>query len=144
MTDFTPWQSLLGGGLIGLAVVALMAAHGRIAGMTGILSGLLTRQSGPGWRVAFLAGAIAAPAVLGQAGVAVPFDSPTAWPWVALSGLLVGIGVTFGGGCTSGHGVCGLARLSKRSAVAAACFMATAAVTVYLVRHAIPFVFGGL
>lgn len=137
MTEFTPFQSLLGGGLIGLAVVLLMATHGRIAGMTGILSGVMSRQPGQGWRVAFLIGAIAAPAALWAMAVPVPFDSPVPLGWVAFGGILVGLGVSFGGGCTSGHGICGLARLSGRSAVAVLSFMLAAGVTVYVIRHVI-------
>lgn len=141
MTEFTPLASLLGGALIGLAAVLLMAVHGRIAGMTGILSGLLVPQDDWTWRAAFLAGAVAAPAVivavLGHADV--PFESLVPLPWLAAGGILVGLGVTYGGGCTSGHGVCGLARLSPRSLVAVLTFMATTGLTVFLVRH----VFGG-
>ncbi len=142
MTEFTPLASLFGGALIGLAAVLLMAVHGRIAGMTGIVSGLMTPQGTDwGWRAAFLAGAIAAPAaivaVLGPA--AVPFESVVPLPWLAVGGILVGIGVTFASGCTSGHGVCGLARLSPRSIAAVLTFMATTGITVFIIRH----VFGG-
>jgi uncharacterized membrane protein YedE/YeeE len=142
MTEFTPLASLLGGALIGLAAVLLMAVHGRIAGMTGILSGLLVPQQDDWtWRAAFLAGAVAAPAVivavLGRADV--PFESLVPLPWLAAGGILVGLGVTYGGGCTSGHGVCGLARLSPRSFAAVLTFMATTGLTVFLIRH----VFGG-
>jgi hypothetical protein len=137
MTEFTPLASLLGGAMIGLAAVLLMAVHGRIAGMTGILSGLIVPQDDRTWRAAFLIGAVAAPAaivaVLG--GAAVPFESLVPLPWLAAGGILVGLGVTYGGGCTSGHGVCGLARLSPRSLVAVLTFMATTGVTVFLVRH---------
>ena len=137
MTEFTPFASLLGGALIGLAAVLLMAVHGRIAGMTGIVSGLLVPQGDWGWRAAFLLGAVAAPAaivaVLGPA--AIPFESLVPLPWLAVGGILVGIGVTFASGCTSGHGVCGLARLSPRSLAAVITFMATTGITVFLVRH---------
>ncbi|WP_112311549.1 YeeE/YedE family protein [Pseudogemmobacter bohemicus] len=139
MTEFTPWASLAGGALIGLAVVLLMALHGRIAGMTGVLTGVLTGERG--WRLAFLAGAVLAPLLITRVlGAEVPFASPAGWPWILVSGLLVGIGVTFGGGCTSGHGICGNARLSKRSILATICFMLSAGVTVYGIRHLI----GGL
>lgn len=141
MTEFTPFASLLGGALIGLAAVLLMAVHGRIAGMTGIVSGLLVHQGDWAWRAAFLLGAVAAPAaivaLLGPA--AIPFESLVPLPWLAVGGILVGIGVTFASGCTSGHGVCGLARLSPRSLAAVITFMATTGITVFLVRH----VFGG-
>lgn len=137
MTEFTPWLSLLGGSLIGLAAVLLMAFHGRIAGMTGILSGLVPPFSHDwGWRAAFLAGAIAAPALIVLAtGFAIPFESPTSPAWLVLGGLVVGIGVYFGSGCTSGHGVCGLARLSPRSLVATLTFMASTALTVFVIRY---------
>lgn len=137
MTEFTPFLSLLGGGLIGLAAVLLMAFHGRIAGMTGILSGLLpTLASDWGWRAAFLIGAIAAPALIVLlTGQPIPFESPTSAPWLVLGGLVVGVGVYYGSGCTSGHGVCGLARLSPRSLVATLTFMASTAATVFVIRH---------
>lgn len=141
MTEFTPWSSLAGGALIGLAAVLLMALHGRIAGLTGILSGVLPGAEGRGWRLAFLAGAVIAPLALTRLfGVDVAFDSPEGPLWILVSGVLVGIGVTFGGGCTSGHGICGNARLSPRSLVATLSFMVTAALTVWVIRHGI----GGL
>lgn len=134
MTDFTPLQSALGGALIGLAAVLLMAALGRVAGMTGILSGAIFER-GRGWRLAFLLGAVAAPALMRAAGVEIAFDSPVPRPWLVVGGVLVGIGVSYGGGCTSGHGVCGNARLSPRSLVATGCFMAAAFATVFVIRH---------
>lgn len=136
ITTFTPVEALLGGAMIGIAVVALMAVHGRIAGMTGILTGAILPKGDWDWRVAFLLGAIAAPiAILLLTGTSLPLqaDLPT-WA-IILGGLLVGIGVAFGGGCTSGHGVCGMARLSRRSIVATATFMATTFVTVFVIRH---------
>ena len=137
MTEFTPVLSLLGGTLIGLSAVLLMAFHGRIAGMTGILSGLLPPVSSDwAWRAAFLAGAIVAPGlVLGLSRHAIAFSSPVPLPWVIIGGLIVGVGVYFGSGCTSGHGVCGIARLSPRSIAATATFMATAIITVFVIRH---------
>lgn len=142
MTEFTPFLSLFGGSLIGLAAVLLMAFHGRIAGMTGILSGLVPPFSNDwGWRGAFLLGAIGAPALIVRAAdYTVPFESPTPAPWLILGGLIVGAGVYFGSGCTSGHGVCGMARLSPRSIVATVTFMISTATTVFVVRHLI----GGL
>lgn len=142
MTEFTPWLSLLGGCLIGLAAVFLMALHGRIAGMSGILTSLIPPFSPDwGWRLAFLIGAITAPALfVWGAGYEVPFNSPTPTLWLIIGGLLVGAGVYFGGGCTSGHGVCGLARISPRSIVATVIFMATTTITVFVIRHLI----GGL
>ncbi len=136
ITSFTPFQALLGGSLIGIAAVALMALHGRIAGMTGILSGAILPKGDWDWRVAFLLGAIAAPILITLlTGSALPLQTNIpAWA-IALGGALVGIGVTFGGGCTSGHGVCGMARLSGRSIAATLTFMATTLVTVFVVRH---------
>ena len=142
MTEFTPLLSLAGGTLIGLSAVLLMAFHGRIAGMTGILTGLLPPVSSDwAWRAAFLAGAIVAPMLmLAVSHDAISFESPVPTSWLAISGLIVGIGVYFGSGCTSGHGVCGLARLSPRSIAATAIFMVTTTATVFIVRH----VLGGL
>lgn len=136
MTDFTPFQSLFGGALIGLAAVLLMALHGRIAGMTGILSGVIPPLAADWqWRAAFLAGAIVAPLIYLLAGGAIAFSVPVSTGALIVGGLLVGVGVTFGNGCPSGHGVCGLARLSPRSLAAVLTFMAAAFVTVYLARH---------
>ncbi|WP_434722397.1 YeeE/YedE family protein [Mesorhizobium sp. RIZ17] len=136
MTDFTPLQSLLGGALIGLSAVLLMALHGRIAGMTGILTGVIPPLSADWqWRAMFLAGAIAAPLLLALAGKQIPFSVPVPTTALVVGGFLVGIGVHFGGGCPSGYGICGIARLSPRSFVAVATFMATAFVTVFIIRH---------
>ncbi|MBN9023852.1 MAG: YeeE/YedE family protein [Rhizobiales bacterium] len=137
MTEFTPLASLAGGVLIGLAAVLLMAFHGRIAGMTGILGGLLPPLAPDwAWRAAFIAGAIAAPTlVVLLSGVPVPFSSIVPTPWLVAGGVIVGIGVHFGSGCTSGHGVCGIARLSPRSIAATLTFMASTALTVFVIRH---------
>lgn len=139
MTEFTPLASLFGGALIGLAAVLLMALHGRIAGMTGILSGVIPPFATDwGWRAAFLVGAIVAPAIIvTAAGDVIGFHSPMPAEMLIIGGLVVGAGVTLGGGCTSGHGVCGMARLSSRSIVATLVFMATTAATVFIVRHVI-------
>ncbi|MDB5623194.1 MAG: putative transrane protein [Devosia sp.] len=135
-TIFTPLEALLGGSLIGIAAVALMALHGRIAGMTGILTSVVLFKGDWGWRLAFLLGAVAAPIVIVLlTGASMPVQAELP-PWaIILGGLLVGVGVTFGGGCTSGHGVCGIARLSPRSMVATLTFMATTFLTVFVVRH---------
>lgn len=136
VTIFTPAQALLGGSLIGIAAVALMLLHGRVAGMTGILTGAILPRGDWDWRIAFLLGAIAAPIVITLlTGAALPLQADLPSWAIALGGLLVGTGVTFGGGCTSGHGVCGIARFSGRSIVATATFMATTFVTVFVVRH---------
>lgn len=136
MTTFTPYISLIGGILIGLSAVMMMAFNGRIAGMTGMLSGLIELKSQDAlWRVAFLVGAIAAPYLGGLLGAEFSFASPTTGYTLILGGVIVGVGVTFGSGCTSGHGVCGMARLSPRSIVATAVFMATTFATVTFIRH---------
>ena len=137
MTEFTPVASLLGGTLIGLSAVLLMAFHGRIAGMTGILSGLLPPVSSDwAWRAAFVAGAIVAPMlILNVSGDVIAYASPVPTPWVIIGGLIVGVGVYFSSGCTSGHGVCGMARLSPRSIAATLTFMATSFATVFVIRH---------
>lgn len=141
-TVFTPLASLVGGVLIGLAAVALMLVRGRIMGATGILAGALwpARRSDWTWRAALLAGMLTGPWVyLLFAGRLPEIVVPSTTPMLALGGLLVGIGVTLGSGCTSGHGVCGMARLSPRSFAATATFMLTTGLTVYVLRH----VFGG-
>ncbi|WP_199098133.1 YeeE/YedE family protein [Dyella sp. ASV21] len=134
-----PWLlATLGGVLIGLSAVLLMGALGRIAGISGIAGGLLA-GAGTGdraWRYAFVLGLVVAPLLLalvrGDSGVGVPQVS---WPWMAAAGLLVGFGTRLGSGCTSGHGVCGIARLSPRSLVATGVFMLVGIVTVLVVRH---------
>ncbi|RWC07693.1 MAG: YeeE/YedE family protein [Mesorhizobium sp.] len=138
MTDFTPFQSLLGGALIGLSAVLLMAFHGRIAGMTGILTGVIPPLSLDWrWRAEFLAGAVLAPLLYGAAGGQIAFSVPVPTLALVVGGFLVGIGVHFGAGCPSGHGICGMARLSPRSIVAVATFMVTAFATVFVIRHVI-------
>ncbi len=138
MATFTPLPSLLGGALIGAAAVLLMAFHGRIAGITGILSGLLPPALAPdwSWRLAFLAGMVASPLLyLLVTGTPATIAVAASNPMLVVSGIIVGVGVTYGSGCTSGHGICGLARLSGRSVVATLTFMATTALTVFVVRH---------
>jgi uncharacterized membrane protein YedE/YeeE len=138
MTDFTPIQSLIGGVLIGLSAVLLMALHGRVAGMTGILTGVIPPVASDWrWRAAFLAGAIVAPVIYLAAGGVIPFEVPVSTGALIFGGLLVGIGVHFGNGCPSGHGICGLARFSPRSLAAVLTFMLTAFATVFVVRHVI-------
>ncbi|MGE4187164.1 MAG: YeeE/YedE family protein [Hyphomicrobiaceae bacterium] len=137
MTEFTPLTALAGGSLIGLSAVMLMLFNGRIAGMTGMLTGLLAVPSAAtGWRLAFIAGSIFAPIAM-MAVTEFTFDMQvaTTLPVLALGGLIVGIGVTMASGCTSGHGVCGLARFSLRSLVAVLSFMASTAMTVFIIRH---------
>ena len=135
-TQFTPWSALIGGIVIGLSAVLLALSHGRVAGISGILGGLIRPMSGDlAWRVAFIGGLLLA---------------PWAWRWWAplpeirvdasplalvMAGLLVGMGTRYGSGCTSGHGVCGLSLGSARSLIATLCFMGTGFLTVYVVRH---------
>lgn len=138
VTDFTPWQSLGGGALIGLAAVLLMALHGRILGATGILGGVLRFTDMEDWRLkaAVLVGMAMGPLVLlGLTGQAPAVQIPISNLAIVLGGVVVGVGVSYGGGCTSGHGVCGNARFSRRSLVATVTFMATAFATVYVTRH---------
>jgi uncharacterized membrane protein YedE/YeeE len=137
-TDFTPVTSLLGGALIGASAVMLMAAQGRIAGVSGIAVRLLPPYADNEFagRLAFILGIVVAPLVVLLATGTAPLPSIEAGPvLLAFAGLLVGFGSVWGNGCTSGHGVCGLSRLSVRSLVATLTFMATAMATVFLVRH---------
>ena len=135
-TEFTPLLSLTGGILIGLAAVLLMLMNGRIAGMTGILAGILPPLEADWlWRAAFTAGAIVSPIIWLALGNTIEFGIPVSTTALIVGGLIVGVGVTYGGGCTSGHGVCGMARLSKRSIVATITFMLFTFITVYVMRH---------
>jgi len=138
MTEFTPFASLFGGVLIGLSAVLLMLVLGRVMGATGILTGFVNPASAAdwSWRAAMLAGMVAAPlAYFAVTGGMPTIDVPVSTPLMLLGGFIVGIGVTFGSGCTSGHGVCGMARLSGRSITATLTFMAATAVTVFVIRH---------
>jgi len=133
---FTPMTALAGGALIGAAAAMFALFNGRIAGISGVLGGLLAPVKGDlGWRVAFVLGLVAAP--LGYA-VFAPVPGPridAGWGELVIAGLLVGVGTRYGSGCTSGHGVCGLSRLSLRSLVATAAFMGAGFATVFVVRH---------
>jgi uncharacterized protein len=143
MANFTPLSAAIGGALIGLAAVMLMLFLGRVAGISGILGGTLGTTFGlgtgdRGWRIAFIAGLILAPVAAMLAGYSVPAPQmPASWFVIITAGFLVGFGARLGGGCTSGHGVCGIARLSKRSIAATMIFMGTAVITVALMRHVI-------
>jgi uncharacterized protein len=134
--QFTPYSALAGGLLIGLAAAMLLLLNGRIAGISGIVGGLLRFVgSDAPWRLAFLAGLLLAP-LLYQLVTALPESRIDAdWPTLIVAGLLVGVGTQYGSGCTSGHGVCGLSRQSPRSLVATLAFMAAGFVTVYVARH---------
>jgi uncharacterized membrane protein YedE/YeeE len=131
-------MAAIGGVLIGLSAVLLMAFSGRIAGVSGIVGGLLPPKpaSDRSWRLSFVLGLVLAPLILRMATGASGIGAPAVdYPLLLAAGLLVGVGTAFGGGCTSGHGICGLARLSPRSAFAVAVFMAAAIVTVFVTRH---------
>ena len=137
MENFTPLSALIGGCLIGAAAGLLLWLDGRIAGISGILGGLLGAKPGErAWRAAFLGGLILGPLLhIAVAGEPPSFEVSDSLPLLIVAGLLVGFGMRLGSGCTSGHGVCGLARLSRRSLAATMAFFVTAAVTVFIVRH---------
>jgi uncharacterized membrane protein YedE/YeeE len=139
--NFTPWSSLTGGIILGIASALFILINGRILGISGILGGLLPPKVGDTtWRIAFLLGMFAAPtvfhAVVPAEYITAPRIEATEW-MIVVAGLLVGVGTRYASGCTSGHGVCGLSRLSPRSLVATASFMSAGFVTVYVVRHLI-------
>ena len=133
---FTPWTSLAGGILLGLASALFILANGRILGISGILGGLLLPKDGDSaWRLSFLAGVLAAPLLYMLAVGSIEARIDAGWATVVVAGLLVGAGTRYGSGCTSGHGVCGLSRLSPRSLAATLCFMGAGFATVYVARH---------
>ena len=133
---FTPWTSLAGGVLLGIASALFILLNGRVLGISGILGGLLRPQKGDtGWRLFFLAGLLVAPTLWALFSPAVVPRIAAGWPVLMIAGLLVGWGTRYGSGCTSGHGVCGLSRLSPRSLVATLAFMGAGFVTVLLARH---------
>ena len=135
-THFTPWAALAGGVLLGLASALFVLLNGRILGISGIVGGLLRPRAGDmGWRLAFVLGMLVAPGLYWLVvGPTQPRIDAT-WGMVVIAGLLVGVGTRYGSGCTSGHGVCGLSRLSPRSLVATLAFMGAGFVTVFLIRH---------
>jgi uncharacterized membrane protein YedE/YeeE len=137
MENFTPISGLTGGLLIGLSTVLLILFNGRIAGISGIIGGLLVgKGSEIGWRAVFLVGLLLGAFVYVLAtGVALPVDIQVSLPVLVVAGLLLGFGARLGSGCTSGHGICGIARFSKRSIVATLVFFATAIITVFLTHH---------
>ena len=136
MTHFTPVPALLGGALIGASAALLWLGLGRVAGISGIVSGAMTQGGGERvWRLAFLAGLIGAPLLVEVAGGPVPATVAASTPRLVIAGVLVGLGVRLSNGCTSGHGVFGVARLSPRSLAATGLFTATAMITVAITRH---------
>mgnify|MGYP001363871419 CR=1 FL=1 len=139
MANFSPISAAIGGALIGLAAMLLMLFNGRIAGVSGITDGLVNpRTNDRLWRLAFVVGLIAAPLAAALVGYSVPMPRmPASYAVIAVAGLLVGFGTRLGSGCTSGHGICGIARLSPRSIAATMVFMSAAIVVVALMRHVI-------
>ena len=139
IVNFTPWSALLGGALIGLGAALLLLLNGRIAGISGIAGGVIYPQMGDvAWRALFVLGLVLGGFLYQWLGVGSGvdhIDAVVGTPALMVAGLLVGVGTTVGTGCTSGHGICGLARGSARSLVATGCFMLSAFVTVYIVRH---------
>jgi len=133
---FTPWASLAGGMLIGLAAAMLLLLSGRVAGISGIVGGLLApRRDDLAWRIAFIAGLLLAPPAMAMLGWKVLPRIDAGFGTLIVAGLLVGAGTSYGSGCTSGHGVCGLSRLSPRSLAATLAFMAAGMATVFVARH---------
>jgi len=133
---FTPWSATIGGMVIGLAAALLIHVNGRVAGISGILGGMLRpRARDFAWRGAFVAGLVAAPLIYATFATRPDASIDTRYPALIAAGLLVGVGTRLAGGCTSGHGVCGLSRLSPRSLAATLLFMAAGFVTVFVVRH---------
>ena len=134
--SFTPWSALAGGALIGLAASLFALLNGRVAGISGLLGSLLQRGAeGRGEKTAFLLGLLLAPLLWGVFAALPPIDFEADSLGLIVAGLLVGIGTRYGSGCTSGHGVCGISRLSPRSLLATLCFMATGFATVFVLRH---------
>ena len=135
-TAFTPWSSLGGGVLIGIAVAMFVLLNGRIAGISGVLGGLLKpHRDDIGWRLAFVVGLLTAPLLYLLFGKLPRPQIDAGYAALVLAGLLVGVGTRYGSGCTSGHGVCGLSRLSGRSLAATAAFMGAGFTTVFVIRH---------
>ena len=135
-THFTPWTSLAGALLLGLAAALFILFSGRVLGISGIVGGLLRPRKGDaGWRLAFVLGMLVAPSLYALFAGPLQPRIDAGWGMVVVAGLLVGVGTRYGSGCTSGHGVCGLSRLSPRSLVATLAFMGAGFVTVFLIRH---------
>ncbi|MEL6116010.1 YeeE/YedE family protein [Photobacterium sp. SP02] len=136
MTEFTPWTALAGGAVLGISALILLLLNGRIAGISGIVSGAMD-ASDPNvkWRWMFIVGLIIGPLLAAPFGTYLPERIDAGWPLIIAGGLLVGVGTRLGSGCTSGHGICGIGRLSPRSIVATATFMLVAVVVVFVVRH---------
>jgi len=134
--SFTPWSAVIGGVIIGVAVAMFVLVNGRIAGISGIIGGLV-RPTYPdlAWRAAFVLGLLLAPVVYARIAILPAIEIDANYPTIIVAGLLVGVGTRYGAGCTSGHGVCGVSRMSPRSLVATLSFMAAGFATVFVVRH---------
>jgi len=136
LNHFTPLSALIGGLLIGTAATLFVLFNGRIAGISGIVGGLLRPLAGDvAWRIAFVLGLLMAPLLYRLNAPLPTLQIDAGYPLLIVAGILVGIGTRYGAGCTSGHGVCGLSRLSPRSGVATAVFMSAGFATVFVVRH---------
>ncbi|KQT62135.1 MULTISPECIES: YeeE/YedE family protein [Pseudomonas] len=134
--NFTPWSSLAGGALIGLAASLFVVGNGRIAGISGLIGSLLQRnREGASEKALFILGLLVAPLLWGLFKALPPIEFQSDWSGLILAGLFVGLGTRYGSGCTSGHGVCGISRLSPRSMLATACFMLSGFFTVFVLRH---------
>jgi uncharacterized membrane protein YedE/YeeE len=137
-SQFTPWSALIGGLILGSAALIFILINGRITGISGILGGLLCSTTGDvWWRIAFISGLIIAPSIYRLFAILPTIQVNASYPILLLAGLFVGIGTRYGSGCTSGHGICGISRLSPRSLVATAAFMAAGFITVFIIRHVI-------
>ncbi len=135
MTQLTPFDSILGGLILSISALLLLFGIGKISGISGIFYGLKsTRSSGAYWRVLFIIGLVISPLFASLFGFSLPSSIDVSWPAIIIGGLLVGIGTRVGSGCTSGHGICGIGRLSVRSLVATIIFMSTAVITVFIVN----------
>lgn len=136
MSHFTPLSALIGGLIIGSAAVLFMLINGRIAGISGIVGGLLNPvKNDVWWRIAFVAGLLMAPLIYGLFAVLPTIQVDANYPILVIAGVLVGVGTRYGSGCTSGHGICGLSRLSPRSMIATLSFMASGFITVFIMKH---------
>jgi len=134
--NFTPWSSLAGGALIGLAASLFVVGNGRIAGISGLIGSLLQRnREGTSEKALFILGLLVAPLLWGLFKALPPIEFQSGWSGLILAGVIVGLGTRYGSGCTSGHGVCGISRLSPRSMLATACFMLSGFFTVFVLRH---------
>jgi uncharacterized membrane protein YedE/YeeE len=136
MTEFTPISAAIGGAMIGVSAVLLLVFNGKIAGISGIFNSSFTKKGlALSWRLLFLLGIVIGPIITSMLGYQLPSSIDSSWLIMALGGLLVGFGSNLGNGCTSGHGICGMGRLSPRSIVATLVFMLVALATVFVIRH---------